>query len=261
MIVLTCVGAVVGSLGTILGLGGGFLLIPYLLLYYPGDTPETVTSISLAVIFANAASGSVAYARAKRIDFRSGIIFSIATIPGAILGALTSSLLDRSVYSAVFGLLMTAASVVLFLKPHPVQPVVTVTDGSTSTPRPPSVTADLRTGVVISIFVGFISSLMGLGGGIVHVPAMIHLLDFPVHIATATSHLVLAVTSFAGMAVHASSGVLIENADRVVPLAIGAVIGAQAGARISRHIHGSWIIRGLAVALVLAGIRFFVSAL
>ena len=60
-------GFVVGAYGTLIGAGGGFLLVPVLLLLYPRETPETITSISLAVVFFNALSGSIAYARMKRI--------------------------------------------------------------------------------------------------------------------------------------------------------------------------------------------------
>ena len=75
-------GFFVGAYGTMIGAGGGFILVPLLLLFYPKDAPEIITSISLAVVFFNAASGSIAYARMKRIDFKSGTIFSLAAIPG-----------------------------------------------------------------------------------------------------------------------------------------------------------------------------------
>ncbi|TMA11893.1 MAG: sulfite exporter TauE/SafE family protein, partial [Deltaproteobacteria bacterium] len=84
------VGFVIGAYGTLIGAGGGFVLVPLLLLLYPEEKPEIITSISLAVVFFNALSGSMAYGRLKRIDYRSGIVFSVATIPGAILGALTT---------------------------------------------------------------------------------------------------------------------------------------------------------------------------
>jgi len=65
-------GLLIGTLGTLIGAGGGFVLLPVLLLLYPGADPETVTSISLAVVFFNALSGSWAYARMRRIDYTSG---------------------------------------------------------------------------------------------------------------------------------------------------------------------------------------------
>ena len=72
-----------------LGLGHR-VLVPLLLLFYPHESPDTIASISLAVVFFNALSGTLAYARLKRVDYGSGVLLSVATIPGAILGALTT---------------------------------------------------------------------------------------------------------------------------------------------------------------------------
>src|ERR1051325_4663719 len=92
---LVLLGVAVGLVGTVIGAGGGFLLVPILLLIYPKEQPEIIACISLAVVFFNAASGSIAYARMKRIDYRGAIIFSLATMPGAILGAICTSAIPR----------------------------------------------------------------------------------------------------------------------------------------------------------------------
>jgi uncharacterized membrane protein YfcA len=68
-IVLCLIGVCVGAFGTVIGAGGGFILTPILLLLYPHDSPQTLAAISLAAVFFNAASGSVAYARQRRVDF------------------------------------------------------------------------------------------------------------------------------------------------------------------------------------------------
>ena len=75
-------GLAIGAFGTLIGAGGGFILVPILLILYPNENTELITSISLAVVFFNALSGSLAYARMKRVDFKSGIVFAVATIPG-----------------------------------------------------------------------------------------------------------------------------------------------------------------------------------
>ena len=115
-------------------------------------------------------------------------------------------------------------------------------------------------GVIISVFVGYISSLLGIGGGIIHVPVLVHVLNFPVHIATATSHFVLAVMSLSGTVVHVSSGVLSKGMLQTIALSIGVLFGAQLGARLSNRFHGVWIIRSLAIALGIVGIRIFIMA-
>ena len=69
LLLLVMIGFVVGVFGTLVGAGGGFILVPVLLLLYPGASPRAVTTVSLGVVFFNALSGSLAYARMRRIDY------------------------------------------------------------------------------------------------------------------------------------------------------------------------------------------------
>ncbi len=261
---LVVLGVVVGTNGTLIGAGRGFLLVPVLLFMYPHEKPATVTTISLAVVFFNALSGSVAYGRMRRIDFKSGALFAIATVPGAVLGALAVSFVSRGLFSVVFGAVLVVISALSFLsvreKISPDRPasvfwkIRTLVDqfGQRHT-----YAFDLRIGLALSFVVGFLSSLLGIGGGIVHVPALIHLLHFPVHIATATSQFVLVVTSLTGSAVHVAAGELTPGTGlvRVLLLSAGVLPGAQIGARLAMHVRGTWIIRLLALALTLVGLR------
>jgi uncharacterized membrane protein YfcA len=115
-------------------------------------------------------------------------------------------------------------------------------------------------GFVISLLVGYVSSFLGIGGGIIHVPALTYFLNFPVHIATATSHFILAFMAFAGTAVHIVSGTFSHGVHRTVSLAIGVLLGAQLGARLSERMKGSWITRSLALALGLVALRILSKA-
>lgn len=262
------IGIIIGAFGTLIGAGGGFILVPILLLVYPKESPETVTSISLAVVFFNALSGSVAYGRMKRIDYKSGIIFSIAAIPGAILGALSTAYIPRRLFDAIFGLLMIAGSIFLLLHPGELEEEGTEQSKGHVTRHLVEADGTIHAfsfnpviGVVLSLFVGYLSSLLGVGGGFIHVPALVQFLHFPVHIATATSHFILAVMAFTGTAVHVVGGTFTHGVRRTMALAVGVLIGAQLGARLSDHVHGDWIIRGLAVALGFVGLRLIIMAL
>lgn len=261
-------GFMVGTFGTLIGAGGGFILVPILLLLYPDKSPETITSISLAVVFFNALSGSFAYAKMKRIDYKSGLIFAVSTIPGSILGAFTTSIIPRDIFDGVFGFLLITASLFLMMKPKNSK----VLEGEVPKNHLVCSVTDIKgfthvfsynpiLGVTISILVGYLSSLLGIGGGIIHVPVLVHALNFPVHIATATSHFVLAVMSLSGTVVHIGSGVLSKGILETIGLSLGVLFGAQLGARLSSRFHGVWIIRSLAIALGLVGIRILIMAL
>ena len=240
---LIAIGFIVGTIGTLIGAGGGFLLVPILLLLDPHMTPDVVTGISLAVIFFNAASGSIAYARMGRIVYKAGIIFALAALPGAIIGVYTTSHIPRTVFNGIFGCLLIAASVYL------------MTTSETQTEEKQLENYNLGMGAGISVVIGFLSSVLGIGGGIIHVPALTRILDFPVHIATATSHFVLSITALVATIIHLMNGTLKGQLGTILWISLGAIIGAQVGAKLSNQMKGSWIIRALAAGLGLIGIR------
>ncbi|HOD67009.1 MAG TPA: sulfite exporter TauE/SafE family protein [candidate division Zixibacteria bacterium] len=256
------VGLIIGTFGTIIGVGGGFLLVPLLLWLYPTAEPEVLAGISLTAVFFNAFSGSLAYARLKRIDYRSGLTFSLAALPGTILGSLSTTYIPRHLFDAVIGLLLLAASSYIVVRPNREKALrggavaghttVVLTDASGAQYR---YAYNRRIGVGISFFVGYFSSLLGIGGGVIHVPALIQILNFPVHIGTATSHFILAVMTFAGSATHIVIGTLADSLRIILPISLGMIVGAQIGARLSGRVRGTWITRSLAVALMLVGIR------
>ncbi|MBI2149047.1 MAG: sulfite exporter TauE/SafE family protein [Acidobacteria bacterium] len=246
-----------GAYGTVIGAGGGFVLAPVLLLVYPDEAPETITSISLAVVFFNALSGSVAYARAGRIDYKAGVVFSLSAVPGAILGALATASVGRERFDLLFGLLMTLIAGLLAIRPRQRAAASVAQNQLPNIPRLDF--SKLLLGAGISCGLGFLSSFLGIGAGFIYVPAFVYLLGFPVHIATATSLFTLTIMAFTGSATHILAGLFHHGARRALALIIGAILGAQLGAWLSRMIHEDWIIRGLAVALGLAGIRLIVA--
>jgi hypothetical protein len=270
MLLLIPLGFLTGAYGSLVGVGGGFILVPVLLMLHAGKNPAVVTSISLAVVSVNALSGSLAYAGMKRIDYARGILFALATVPGAILGALTTVAVPRTLFELLFGSFMLIGSVFLFVKParsagsnkKQDEPGGATTQEPimTTLPHLPLFSSRLLIGVVGSLGIGFLASFLGIGGGIFHVPMMVYVLSFPVHIATATSQFILAITSLVGTGTHLATGALVEGWQQAILLAIGVIFGAQAGAQLSRHMHGSWIVRGLALALGITGGKFVVSA-
>jgi uncharacterized membrane protein YfcA len=270
-------GFLIGTFGTLIGAGGGFILVPILLLLYPSENTELITSISLAVVFFNALSGSFAYARMKRIDYRSGIIFAVATIPGAVLGALSTAYVPRHSFDIAFGVLMVVAGAFLWFSARDDHDhTVPHTSGAPvpETPRNRTMrdfvddhgtryqySYNSTIGIALSVFVGFLSSLLGVGGGFIHVPALTGLLNFPVHVATATSHFVLAVMALTGTVTHIATGVFAHGIRRTAMLSVGVVLGAQTGARLSHRVGGKWILRGLALAMIFVGIRLLITEL
>ena len=266
-LLLVPLGFVIGAFGTLIGAGGGFILMPILLLAYPREEPARLTAISLAVVFFNAASGTWSYARMKRVDFQSGLWFLVSGVPGAIVGAYLINYVPRAAFDLCFGLLLLAGGIFIWrqsgrqgaspsrLKPTRARNLFDAAGGQYQ------FSYNLKAGMGLSFLVGLASSILGIGGGIIHVPIMVNLLNFPVHLATATSHFILSITALAGCIVHIFDGSLRrQSAGQLATLAAGAVLGAWAGAYLSSRIQGRWIMRGLALALSLVGIRILVLA-
>jgi uncharacterized membrane protein YfcA len=253
-------GFCVGTIGTLLGAGGGFLLAPLLLLLYPHDNPETLTSISLAVVFFNAASGSVAYARMKRIDYRAGLLFAAAAVPGAIVGSFTTRFISRAGFDVLCGGVMVMAGVSLILGYGRAAKHLLGRERNERDDLPPR-SYNLRAGIVISAVVGYLSSVLGIGGGFIHVPALARIVGIPVHTATATSHFILAIMALVGTITHLCLGNFHhQGLRRTLLLAVGVIPGAQLGAILSNRVSGNWILRGLGVVLLLVGLSLFRQA-
>ena len=266
LVLLGAIGLGVGAFSTLIGAGGGFLLVPILLFLYPQESPATITSISLSVAFLNALSGSIAYSRLKRIDFRSGLLFSLASAPGAVIGAAINTMLSRNVFQIVFGISLLTVAAYLLVRPERLKtgPVIkagrttrTITDSNGNIF---SFSFSLPVGMAIAFGVGLISGLLGIGGGIMEVPALTQFLAFPTHIATATSQFLVTITSFAAVASRLVSANLTEGFARAAVLSVGAIIGAQFGARLSHRVSGVWIVRLLAGALALVAIRLLIAS-
>lgn len=270
--VLLAVGFIIGTLGTLIGAGGGFVLVPLLLFTHPELTPETITAISIAIVAANAISGSVAYARSGRIDYKAGLIFAAFTIPGSILGVYTTRHISPVVFHGLFGALLVVLAVFLFLKKNTPAAATdelrkgkglrhhVLTDQERVTYR---YTYSQYAGIAVSILVGYLSPVLGIGGGIIHVPALVHWLRFPVYIATATSHFILAIMASVSVVVHMAQGTYDSPAvlRMVLGLGIGVIAGAQLGAWFSHRIKGTAIVRALAICLALVGLRLLLGVL
>ncbi|MCC7524042.1 MAG: sulfite exporter TauE/SafE family protein [Chitinophagaceae bacterium] len=265
--ILLLTGFFIGTIGTLIGAGGGFILVPLLLITHPQLSPEIVTAISIVIVAANAISGSIAYSRSGRIDFRAGWLFAAFTIPGSILGVYTTQYIPHTAFHIIFGILLLALSAfLLFKKNEPVRidpeiaepsgghRVRTLTDKENTTYK---YSYNAYAGAAISAIVGYLSPLLGIGGGIIHVPALVHWLRFPVHIATATSHFILAVMATVSVIVHGLQGNYNDPYvfRMVLWLCVGVVIGAQLGAWLSHKIKGRMIVKALAICLAIVSLR------
>jgi len=252
-------GFLIGAFGTLVGAGGGFLLVPLLVLGY-GFPPADAVGTSLSLVFLNALSGTVAYLRQRRVDLALAWKFAAATVPGAIAGAYLTRALSAHAFVLAFALILLTIAALLFVgiqvrpSPHAGARRIVDAHGGTQGYR-----VDVWKGVAISFGVGVLSSVFGIGGGIIHVPFLIVVLGLPVHVATATSHCVLSISSLVGALTFLSLGHVRLSTTGLMGL--GILAGAQLGAFASTRASAPLLRRVLAGSLSLVGVRMLFDVL
>jgi uncharacterized membrane protein YfcA len=251
-------GLIIGAIGTMVGVGGGFLIVPVIALLEPRWEARTITAYSLAVVSANACSGTVAYFRQRRIDLRSAAAYIAAALPGVAFGVFGADRLSRGLFEPLFGLLLVGMAVLLTIAPNwrpsgrggPTKRELVDSRGVRY-----AWSFDMRLGLLGSVVVGIVSSLFGIGGGPIQVPFLVAALNYPEHIATATSHAVLAATSLVATLIHAARGDFSPDLRLTAATSLGALAGAPLGARLSRLVPGRVLLRILAAMLAFIAAR------
>lgn len=248
-VLLFILGIGVGTFGTLVGIGGGLIMIPiftYFLTPSIFQSAPEIIGTSLFGVFLNAISGTIAYIRQHRVYFKAAVPFALATLPGAYLGGIAADYFTGPTFGLAYGSFLLITSFIMYWNSNNKKVVAGHFDES-------AFKRYRWLGIFLSMGVGFISSIFGIGGGVVHVPVMIYILSFPPHMATATSHFVLAVSSFMGVISH----IIMEHIvwKPAIAVGIGAVIGAQIGAKLSRSTRPRIIVVLLSLAMFLLGVR------
>lgn len=246
-------GVGVGAFGTLVGIGGGLICMPIFILLmsdggilpYFSSAPQ-IAGTSLVIVLANAVSGTLAYIRQKRVYFNAAIPFAIATLPGAFLGSYIVDKFTHEMLDLYFGAFLVVMAFIMYWNS-------THKYHTDTKELPPNFKYNRSIGIFSSMGVGFLSSIFGIGGGVIHVPLMVYLLHFPVHVATATSHFVLAVSALSGVVSHFFLGHIVWIP--AICIGLGACIGAQIGAKISKKTKSKVILALLSLAMFALGIR------
>lgn len=258
-----------GTIGALVGLGGGVILVPAVLFLgttldlIPNITPQSVVGLSVVMMIFIGLSSTLSYMKSKTVDFKSGFIFFIGSIPGTILGAWVNKGLDLPSFNLYFGILLVILSVLLLVRKYlkPVQWFVehgkkrTFEDGENTYVYGYPIWFAL----VLTFFIGFASGLFGIGGGSMIVPAMILLFLFPPHVAVGTSMFMVFLSSIVNSATHISLG----NVPWLytIPVIPAAYIGAKIGAKLNKKLNSETLVTALRIVLLLLGIRSIIDGL
>ena len=259
-VLLASVGFLVGIIASMVGVGGGVFIVPFLSIVFEFTSQEAVGS-SLAVVVFTSVASTFAYSKQKRIDYKVGLVSAVTTVPGAVLGAYLTTLVSSRLLGLVFAFFLVFVALRMATDLH--VPFLNVnlsrwhrrlvdSEGEVFEHD-----ADVMLGFVLAFFGGLSSGLLGTGGGAIMVPILHLAVNQPMHVAVATSMFIMIFTSIAGVLTH----MRLDNVkfEYSACIAFGVIFGAQLGARISRNTSGK-ILRGtFSIVLLIVSIRLLLK--
>lgn len=261
---LVAVGVFAGIIGAIFGLGGGIIFVPFLTIVF-GLSATEAAAISLVGIVASSVGAASLYVERGKTNVRLGLLLEITSALGAIIGALIAGYLADWLLLCVFSamLLYSAAHMILHKERIVDAPeggnglIFSYFDESERRVRKYQV-ENLRAGMSLCTVAGAISSMTGVGGGVIKVPVMNMVMHVPVKIASATSSYMIGITAFSGALMFFLNGYIIL--DYAAGIAIGSFIGSLIGVRISGRIGAGSFRKYLSVLLVIVAVLELLKA-
>jgi len=249
-----------GLFGSLLGLGGGLFVVP-LLTGLLGVPTKYAIGASIVAVIATSSTGGSAYLRQRTANVRLGMTLELATVCGAILGALTGTAVSPRLLNLVFGLVLLYTGFTMARGRR----------GGETAPAPaPSGDPDaldfsyydtqrradvayrvhgLPKGLGVGLVAGYVSGLLGVGGGLFKVPAMTLLMGVPLKVATATSTFMIGVTATAGAYIQYTHGFV--DPLLTAPVVAGVIGGALLGPRVARRLPAGSLRRIFVVVVLL----------
>lgn len=242
VISIAVISIVAGILGSLVGLGGGVVIVPVLTLLYHIDIRIAIGA-SIVSVIATSSGAAAAYVREKMTNLRAGMFLEIATTTGAVTGAYLTTLLPARFLFILFGVVLGYSAFATYRKRHNVALLTTSNDRIANYLNLHGEYYDeaekqdivykvtgTRVGLAIMYVAGMVSALLGIGSGALKVPAMDLAMHLPMKVSTATSNFMIGVTAAASAGVYFARGQI----DPIIsaPVAAGVLVGATFGSKV-----------------------------
>ncbi|MHB1416209.1 MAG: sulfite exporter TauE/SafE family protein [Chloroflexota bacterium] len=269
--VLIVASVLAGVLGSLLGLGGGIIVIPVLTLLLGVDIRYAVGA-SIVSVIATSNGATVSHLKGGVANLRVGMLLEVATVTGAVLGALAASHVGESALYLIFAVVLAYSAIAMYQRRHADANPNLREDRFSTWLRLGGRYLDhasnrvVRYGVVgvpvalgLMLLAGVVSGLLGVGSGTLKVPAMDLAMKLPLKVSTATSNFMIGVTAAAGAAVHFTQG---DVAPLIAaPVAIGVLVGAMGGARLLSRVQSHSVRLLFVLILVVISVQMAVKGL
>jgi len=256
---LFCISILAGTLGALLGLGGGIIVVPALTLLFKIDIRFAIGA-SLVSVIATSSGAAAAYVRERLTNMRVAMVLEVATTSGAITGAYLAGVMETSWLYLIFGIVMAWSALAMFRNRH--EAITTTSDdvwadrlrlhsGYYDEQRGKLIVyrvTHTRLGFLMMYIAGMLSGLLGIGSGVLKVPTMDLAMRLPIKVSSATSNFMIGVTAAASAGVYFSRGYV--NPFVAAPVAAGVLVGATGGSRLLGRSRSSTIRLIFVVVLV-----------
>jgi uncharacterized membrane protein YfcA len=277
VLLILAMGAAVGFVSGLFGIGGGFLMTP--LLIFLGIPPAIAVATQSAQIAASSMTGTLAALRRKAVDVKLGAVLTAGGFVGAVLGvwffaaARRAGQLELVIVVSYVTLFTTVGSLMLA---ESLRDFVSARRGVVRSRRrggehPPYLGLPLRmrfprsklyASVIpltsLALFVGFAGTLLGIGGGFIMVPALLYLFRVPTAVVIGTSQLQILLTSLLAVVLQATINGAVDIVLALI-LIVGGVFGAQFGSRAGRSLRADLFRFLLAILVLAVGLRFAIE--
>ena len=265
-LIIFVAGVIAGAMGSLLGLAGGVFLVPFLNLGLNFSFP-VAAAISLTTVIATSSSVSAVRSREHVINLRLGMLLEVATAGGSLLGGITAQLIEPAHLQKLFGLTMAAIAATMMTRLNRRNVILdpSVDPGSLGGRYVEQESGGevryrvkrLPLAMLASFVAGNVSSLLGIGGGVIKVPVLNAWCGVPLRVAAATSAFMIGVTATPGAIIYYGRGQLIP------PLAAAAVLGVQLGSwralQLAPKLPAKWLKLLMAIVLGIVAILMFVK--
>ena len=252
IILLIFAGAILaGVLGSLVGLGGGVLIVPMLTLAF-GLPIQYAIGTSIVAVIATSSGAAAAYVRDHMTNMRVGLFLEMATTIGAISGAFLAGFLAPTMLFLIFGLILLLSIIPVLFKIGEELPEGVQNDRWASWLHLSGAYPDRRLGETVSYQVtrtplglsmmyiaGVLSGLLGIGSGSLKVLAMDTVMRLPMKVSTTTSNFMIGVTAAASAGIYFSRGDILPLI--AAPVALGILLGALVGARLLEYLSNKML--------------------
>lgn len=268
------VSIIAGFIGSLLGIGGGLIVIPFLSIVFKFNMHQAAAA-GLVSVIATSSGAASAYVKDRLTHLRIGMFLQLATVIGGVLGAILSGFLPAKVLSLIFGILLLYNSFLMIKNrksdEKPQSSSLQISKWAKKLKLYGSYfdkiqnreieysAQNIAGGFLMMTFAGILSGLLGIGSGIFKVLALDTIMKLPFKVSTATSNFMMGVTALASISIYLARGDIVYDACGAV--AVGVLVGSLLGAKLMPYIKSKYLRVAFALVLIYTSIEMIKKGL